>query len=298
MQNSQQGILDEVPRLARYLFFTLKPATQPADALLKLAQAADGKNMVVGLGESLVKTLGKNIDGLHAFPSYSGPGFDVPSTPMALWVWLRGDDRGDILHQSLNIKIMLAESFELANAVDAFQYRDSRDLTGYEDGTENPEDQDAIDAAIVQDKVAGLDGSSFVAVQQWVHDLAHFQSMPEAEQDQTFGRRISDNEEMDDAPDSAHVKRTAQEDFDPEAFVVRRSMPWADANQHGLIFVAFGHSTQAFEALLKRMVGGDDGIVDALFNFTQPISGSYYWCPPTKNAQLDLSLLDLTPHAL
>jgi len=293
MNNIQSGILSEVPRLARYLVFSLKAEAQPVDALQLLSKKEFGEAAVIGIGGSLIKTLGKSIDGLKLFPSYSGPSFDVPSTPASLWVWLRGDDRGELVHRSLEIQQMLSGSFALTNVIDAFQYKDSRDLSGYVDGTENPQDEDAVNAAIVQNRGAGLDGSSFVAVQQWVHDLTHFKSMALEQQDNIIGRQISDNEEIETAPESAHVKRTAQEDFEPEAFVVRRSMPWADAEKAGLVFVSFGHSVDAFEALLKRMVGEDDGVVDALFSFTQPISGSYFWCPPTKNGRLDLSALDL-----
>lgn len=114
--------------------------------------------------------------------------------------------------------------------------------------------------------------------------------MQPEERDHCIGRRRSDNEELDDAPESAHVKRTAQESFDPEAFVVRRSMPWADASAAGLMFVAFGHSLDAFEAQMRRMVGLDDGIVDALFRFTRPLSGAYFWCPPVKGGKLQLPL--------
>jgi len=293
MSNIQSGILADVPRLARYLVLSLKAEANPITSLQLLTNTDFSDSAVIGLGRSLINVLGKNIEGLKSFPVYSGPGFDVPSTPASLWIWLRGNDRGELLHQSLEIQQLLAGSFELDNVIDAFQYKDSRDLSGYIDGTENPQDDDAVNAAIVQDQGSGLDGSSFVAVQQWVHDLIHFKSMTVTEQDNTIGRRISDNEEIKDAAESAHVKRTAQEDFEPEAFVVRRSMPWADAKKNGLVFVAFGHSVDAFEALLKRMVGEDDGTVDALFNFTQPISGSYFWCPPTKNGQLDLSALGL-----
>jgi putative iron-dependent peroxidase len=293
MHNIQPGILADVPRLARYLIFSLQAKASPSASLKALANNINGESAVIGLGHSLLKALGVSVDGLQAFPAYTGAGFDVPSTPASLWIWLRGDDRGELLHQSLEIQRMLADSFDLQNVIDAFQYKDSRDLTGYVDGTENPQHDDAVKAAIVQGRGAGLDGSSFVAVQQWVHDLAHFQAMPVAEQDHAIGRRISDNEEIEDAPESAHVKRTAQEDFSPEAFVLRRSMPWADATQAGLVFVSFGHSVAAFDALLKRMVGAEDGTVDALFNFTQPISGSYFWCPPIKHGRVDLSALEL-----
>ena len=57
------------------------------------------------------------------------------------------------------------------------------------------------------------------------------------------------------------------------------------------MFVAFGHSLGAFEAQWGRMMGQEDGITDALFGFTRPISGAYYWCPPVRNGQLDISAL-------
>lgn len=293
MNNIQAGILADIPKHAKYMFFSLKAETNPCNAIKSLVKHIDGETAVIGFGLSLLKYLDMNIDGLKNFPTYTGPGFDVPSTPASLWVWQRGTDRGELLHQSLHIQQLLTDSFELQNTIDAFQYKDSRDLSGYEDGTENPENQDAINAAITQDSGDGLNGSSFVAVQQWVHDLTHFKSMSVTEQDNTIGRQISDNEEIETAPPSAHVKRTAQEDFSPEAFVVRRSMPWTDSDKAGLVFVAFGHSVDAFEALLKKMVGEVDGTVDALFNFTHPVTGSYFWCPPMKNGKIDLSALDL-----
>jgi putative iron-dependent peroxidase len=39
------------------------------------------------------------------------------------------------------------------------------------------------------------------------------------------------------------------------------------------------------------MVGAEDGIVDALFKFTQPVTGCYFWCPPSRRGRLDLSAL-------
>ena len=66
-------------------------------------------------------------------------------------------------------------------------------------------------------------------------------------------------------------------------------MPWAEGNNGGLMFVAFGKSFDAFEAQLKRMVGTEDGIVDALFKFSQPVSGAYFWCPAITNGPLALT---------
>lgn len=293
MGNSQSGILAGVPPMARYLTFSLIPGAVPDPALQALAEMADGENIIVGVGVSLVKVLNRVIDGLWHFPQYSGPGVDLPTTPAALWVWLRGEDRGELLHASREVEAVLQTAFELNDVVDTFMHGDSLDLTGYEDGTENPKDEAAVKAAIVSDVGDGYDGSSFVAVQQWQHDLDYFESLEEQDQDHIIGRRRSNNEELDDAPESAHVKRTAQEDFSPEAFILRRSMPWASDMAAGLYFVAFGESFEAYEALLQRMVGMDDGTVDALFSVSKPLTGAYFWCPPMKDGRLDLSLLGL-----
>jgi len=88
-------------------------------------------------------------------------------------------------------------------------------------------------------------------VQQWVHDLDKFAAIPGKKQDDTIGRRKRDNKELAGAPPSAHVKRPRRKAFLLEAFVLRRSMPWADTMRAGLVFVAFGKSLAAFEAQLK-----------------------------------------------
>jgi putative iron-dependent peroxidase len=293
MNKPQAGILAPLPAHARYLTFSLKQSARPRAELKALAAAADGKACVVGIGALLAFALQKEIDGLKPFPHYRGHGVEVPSTPAALWCWLRGDNRGEILLRGRAIEKTLAPAFEMTSAIEAFKYGRGLDLTGYEDGTENPKGRKAVEAAIVSDKRPGRGGASFVAVQQWVHDLDAFAAMPQKQQDSSVGRRRKDNKELDKAPASAHVKRTAQESFTPEAFVWRRSMPWADATQAGLNFVAFGRSLDAFDAQLKRMAGAEDGTVDALFTFTRPVSGAYYWCPPVRGTKLDLRAIGI-----
>src|SRR6187399_1868173 len=95
---AQTGILEHVPAVARYVSFTLAPEAPAAalpDALRRLALAADGKSLVVGFGPGLVAALGASVPGLQELPPIAGKGVDVPCTPIALWCWLRGDDRGD-----------------------------------------------------------------------------------------------------------------------------------------------------------------------------------------------------------
>ena len=56
--------------------------------------------------------------------------------------------------------------------------------------------------------------------------------------------------------------------------------------------VAFGADLDRYERVLRRMAGLEDGITDALFTFSRPVTGGYYWCPPLKAGRLDLSVLE------
>lgn len=284
MSHFQPGILAPVPTAARYITFGLRPGEDPTPSLRSLAELDIDETIVIGFGASTTAALGKKIPNLRTFPEHAGVGVEVPSTPGALWASLRGDDRGELLHRGRQLEALLIEAFEVRQVIDGFRYQDSRDLTGYEDGTENPKGTDAIAAAFDDT------GASFVAVQQWQHDLDLFLSLEPGEQDDIMGRRKSTNEEFE-APASAHVKRTAQESFDPQAFILRRSLPWAEATRQGLVFVAYGKTFDAFEALLSRMTGEKDGIVDGLFRFSRPLTGAYYYCPPARDGKLDLSAL-------
>jgi len=288
---AQTAIFEPVPAHARHLLFDLNPSAYPRAVLQALAAACDGRSAMLGVGVTIAQALGVAVAGLRGFPLLPDARPAIPATQHALWLWLRGDEPGDLLRRGHALQHLIAPAFTLAQAIDSFRHQDSRDLTGYEDGTENPKDAAAVEAAVVQGQGAGLDGSSFAAVQQWLHDFPTFDAMPRAEQDACLGRCRDDNEELADAPASAHVKRTAQEDFDPEAFVVRRSMPWAAGADAGLVFLAFGKSFDAFEAQLRRMTGHDDGISDALFRFTRPLTSGYYWCPPMTGNAVDLSAL-------
>lgn len=288
---AQLGLLEPLSPHARHMFFEVVELPKLIEALSTLSDMVDGSRLVTGIGTPTALALDADIPGLRSFPAMAGAGIAVPSTQAALWCWLRDEDRGDIVTRALALTQALAPSFRLIQSVDCFVHAGGRDLTGYEDGTENPRGNDAREVALLRNSNSALDASSFVALQQWRHDMGRFAAMAPTAQDEAIGRRRADNQELDDAPAAAHVKRTAQEGFDPAAFVLRRSMPWCTDAEAGLMFVAFAHSFDAFEAQLRRMVGSDDGICDALFQFTRPISGSYFWCPGMREGKLDLRAL-------
>lgn len=281
----QPAILAPCTAVGRSLTFRIAPEADVPQALGKLRDGYPLECGVFGVGEPATIALGREIPGLRTFPAMSGAGVSIPSTQDALCFLLRGPDRGVVFDWTQQIRELIADAFLLVEVNDTFVYHGNKDLTRFEDGTENPKDDAAVEAAIRED------GSSFLVVQRWVHDLVRFRAFEEERREMLIGRRAESNDEIEDAPASAHVKRAAQEDYDPPAFMVRRSMPWASATQEGLEFIAHVESLDRYERVLHRMVGHDDGIIDGLFSFSRPVTGGYFWCPPVKKEKLDLSAL-------
>jgi putative iron-dependent peroxidase len=281
----QPGVLAPVAAAGRYVVLGLEPAAAIGPLVERLAQVAIDDGIVIGIGEPLVRALGVQVAGLRTFPALSAAGVAIPSTQGALFVHVRGDDQGELLRRVRRLLAGLGDGLRLDEDIVAFRHLGGHDLSGFEDGTENPVDAAAVAAAIDRD------GASFVAVQRWIHDLGQLERRSGAERDALMGRNLETNVELDDAPPGAHVKRAAQESYQPAAFMVRRSMPYGSVGEHGLYFVAFGRSLDAYERVLTRMAGHEDGVVDGLFQFSRPVSGGYYWCPPLRDGRLDLRAL-------
>ena len=286
--NSQPAILEPAPSHARFVSFALHAGADPAAVLRALAAVEHDPKTVIGVGTPLTEGLGRRVAGLRAFPGDVPP---FPSTQHALWVWLAHGDASRLFDAGRALAGRFRGLLDVVDEVDAFGYREGRDLSGFVDGTENPKGDDAVRAAIIAGRGPGLDGGSFVAVQRWVHDLDAVDRLTAAQRAAAVGRDPETDVELADAPASAHVKRTAQESFDPPAFILRRSMPYGGIREHGLNFVAFGESLDRFERQLRRMAGRDDGVSDGILAFTRAVSGAYYFCPPLRQGRCDLGVL-------
>lgn len=286
---AQPRILANPTSPALFLSIGVCGPVDPRPALLALAQALDLDRAVLGVGAPLVSALDASVPGLRGFEPVVGRGVAWPAAQGALWLALYGGDDGTLLHEARDLMDRLGPGFEIDDAIPAYQHREGRDLSGFIDGTANPVGEEAVEAAL-HEGAPGLAGGSFVSTQRWVHDLDALKAMDQSARDLMIGRRNSDNEEIEDAPESAHVKRTAQEEV---GFLLRRSMPWGSVSRAGLVFIAYSRHPDVFLRHARRMVGLEDGVVDALYQLSRPVSGGLYWCPPVLDGRLDLRALGL-----
>lgn len=254
-------------------------------ALAAIARVRDaattvaGVNVVVGIRPSL---WGRAAADAADFATLEGAdGFSFDATQHDLWLWLHGAGPDSLLDIALLAHFELRACATLAAEQVSFTYQSSLDLTGFEDGTENPPLDEAIGAAtIAADQPGG--GGSVVLVQRWVHDLGGFTAMSPDEQEAVIGRTLVGSRELDPSvmPSDAHVARVViEDDAGEELEIFRRSTAFGGVAEHGLMFVGFAADQARLLAMLRRMAGADDGVRDRLTRYSTPTSSAIYVVP-------------------
>jgi porphyrinogen peroxidase len=209
-----------------------------------------------------------------------GPdGFTMPATQTDMWLWIAGASRGvlwDAGHDALKTLRRIAV---LDRHVNGWTYRHSRDLTGFEDGTENPSLLEASQVALVPAGQPG-EGGSIVLFQQWRHEESWLE-LRQTEQEHAMGRTKRDSVEFegDRVSQDSHVSRAKDVVNGEERDIFRRNVPYGDIVDYGTLFVGFSCDRSRLQRMLERMSGAEDGIRDALTRYTTPLTGAYYVVP-------------------
>ncbi|MDH3474236.1 MAG: Dyp-type peroxidase [Rhodospirillales bacterium] len=289
MTAAQEGIFVEGSAQNHFLEYRVGDGARDGelrDALAAgLGQArAKGQHLVAAFGDSLWRRLapGPVPSGLRPFDALGEPaGHYAPATQRDIWLWLQAPAQDANFDLALALHRALAPIAELELEIAGFKYRGERDLIGFVDGTGNPKDRAAQEAAAL---IPDGGGGAFLMTQQWVHDLPKFNDLGVEAQEKVVGRtKIEDVElEGEAMPADSHVSRTDVTEDGVAMKVYRRSSPYGGARQHGLYYVAFACDLYRFDIQLKRMYGlAGDGLSDRLIEFSRAVTGAYWYAPGT-----------------
>lgn len=269
--------------------FTLRPG---ADALaLAIAlecvkeprSTVGGANRVIGFRPSLWRTIAGDDtpEDVHDFErDIRGPdGFVIPATQADIWIWFAAASYDIVFDLGRAANAAATPFATLARETTGWSYRHNRDLTGFEDGTENPTLDEAPEIVLIPDGKAGA-GGSVLLFQQWRHDGTSFGALAEPVQEQVIGRTKADSIEFDDMkmPADSHVSRTKVNAGGKELKIFRRNVPYGDVSDHGTLFIGFSADQGRMHRMLEQMAGLE-GPRDALTRYTTPLTGAYYFVP-------------------
>lgn len=156
-----------------------------------------------------------------------------------------------------------------------FVYKDSRDLTGFIDGTENPHgSQPRISAGLTPE------GSSYVIVQRFIHNLKKWEKVEVPEQEKVIGRTKLDSVQLDPVPHNSHVGRADVKENGKGLKIVRQSLPYgAPGSDMGLWFTAYCGQLHNIIEIERSMYGQRDGVTDRILGFITPVTGAFYFVP-------------------
>jgi putative iron-dependent peroxidase len=286
----QFGIFAQGTHAHHFLEFDLKPEVTPERAVSAFRElrtpdvSAGGVNLVLAFGAGLWHAVAPDMspDDLAPFqPVIGKDGRGVPATQHDAWLWISGAAPDVTWHSARAALLAVADAASLVAEQEGFTYQGGRDITGFIDGTANPQVRRAADVAIVPPGRPGAGGSHVLAM-RWVHDLVAFNRLSVEEQQRVIGRTKADSHELADAekPATAHISRVQTSIAGRELEIFRRSVPYGTAREHGLCFVAFSAERLRYDRMLARMFGNDsDGVRDRLTDFSRPVSGAYYFAP-------------------
>jgi len=242
-----------------------------------------GVNLVAGFRPELWRELMPDdtpgdVDGFNR-DLIGADGYVMPATQHDAVLWLSGSAY-DVVFDMARAAISAMASFaSVAAESSSWPYRHDRDLTGFIDGTENPNLIDAQDVALIPEGSPGA-GGTILLLQKWSHDATAWESLPVARQERVMGRTKDESIELEDRAPESHVGRTDQERFGK---IFRRNMPYGTVTDHGTMFVGFSAQQRRLTAMLEMMAGLTDGVRDALTSYARPLSGAYYFVPSTQS---------------
>ncbi|MGP8270618.1 MAG: Dyp-type peroxidase [Terracidiphilus sp.] len=299
VQTIAQPVVTPLTRAAIFLVVTINPEPGNCTAIRSfcadfaaLVRAVDfryiegGLTCVMGIGsEAWDRLFGQpRPANLHPFREIRAGERHAVSTPGDLFFHIRAKRMDLCFELATQIMARLGDTVSPADEVHGFRYFDDRDLLGFVDGTENPRNRAAVEAALIGEEDAEFANGSYVIVQKYLHDLDGWNRLPTETQERIIGRTKLSDIELEDAvkPTSAHNALTIIVENGKEVKILRDNMPFGRAGsaEFGTYFIGYSRSPRTIEQMLENMfIGRPAGNYDRLLDFSRAVTGSLFFVP-------------------
>jgi putative iron-dependent peroxidase len=231
----------------------------------------------------------------ETFKSIDGSGKEAKGTQEDMLVWIYSPKKDALWKAAFDLREGLKGNMKVARETQTFIYGDSLDMTGFADGTGNPEAHRDQEVGCIPDGQPGA-GGAFLIAQRWVHDLSAFNKLSVPDQEKVFGRTKDGSVKLADVPNNAHLAKmdyregaNADDSKAKRDEITRRSTPYSHPapptggdGVNGLYFIGFCRSQQPLIYRMNGMYGLDGSVRDRLTDFSNPASGSFYFAPSVQ----------------
>ena len=217
----------------------------------------------------------------EVFEQITGSKHTAVSTRGDLHFHVRASENSYCIDTAAVISTLLQNIAVCVEEVHGFRYWDSRSILGFVDGTENPHGQERATFGIIGDEDPAYKGCSYLFVQQYLHNMSAWKSLPVSEQEKVIGRSKSDDIEMPDGvkPSNSH---SALANVGDDLKIVRDNMPFGKVgtNEMGTYFIAYASSFITIKKMLNNMfIGMPLGNYDRILDFSTAKTGTLFFVP-------------------
>jgi len=222
---------------------------------------------------------------LAEFVEIRGEKHVAVSTPGDLFFHIRAKRTDLCFELAAQASAQLSGAVESIDEVHGFRYFDGRAILGFVDGTENPEADEKLEAAVIGDEDGDFAGGSYAFVQKYLHDMQAWNALSTEDQEKAIGRRKFTDLELgdDEKPENAHNAVTnISDDQGNELKIVRANMPFANPSrgEYGTYFIGYAGTFSTTRKMLENMfVGEPVGNTDRLLDFSTAVTGTLFFVP-------------------
>ena len=195
-------------------------------------------------------------------------------------VQICADERSTTYQVEKSVLAHLSGALTVKERHVGFGLPESRGVLGFVDGTGNPKGEDRIPVVGIPDGEPHA-GGSFLVLRKIREDLSRWDRLTVDEQERVVGRKKADSAKLappESTPRTSHRLKSSYRDADGEEVeILRRSFPYDEGGEAGLIFICFVADLLQFEQVKGQMVsehtGGERVGKDAIEDFYTTVSG-------------------------
>jgi porphyrinogen peroxidase len=221
---------------------------------------------------------------LHDFREIRSGARHAVSTPGDLLFHIRAKRMDLCFELATQIMARIGDVVTAEDEVHGFRYFDDRDIIGFVDGTENPQDEAAMEAVFIGAEDPAFARGSYVVVQKYLHDVDGWNALSTEAQERIIGRTKLTDIELDDSikPTSAHNALTTITEDGKEVKILRDNMPFGRvaSSEFGTYFIGYSRAPRRIEQMLENMfIGRPPGNYDRLLDFSRAVTGNLFFVP-------------------
>jgi len=294
-----QAVVTPLSRAAIFLVLTINSGPDDCSAIRSLCSDLGALVRAVGVRDSeaalsCVIGIGSNAwdrlfgdprpANLHPFREIRSGVRHAVSTPGDLLFHIRAKRMDLCFELATQIMASAGNAVSPVDEVHGFRYFDARDIIGFVDGTENPQDEAAMEATLIGKEDQAFVRGSYVIVQKYLHDLDAWNKLSTEAQELIIGRKKLSDIELDGSikPTSAHNALTTITEDGKEVKILRDNMPFgrAASSEFGTYFIGYSCLPSRIELMLENMfIGRPPGNYDRLLDFSRAVTGSLFFVP-------------------